>query len=194
MLVNNHGIAAGGALYATDEFNSPCAQNNKMVQQYGNHYSGYNLLSIYAAFCLDARHGMFIYGPLILSGALSLFLTSAVIKIKGFNVNAPSEDMEVVVNLHQYYRANNQPYQISHVPSANGWTIVPETMSELWQQRSRWHVGLFDSLMNNKKILFNYRYYTLGFFSYPFQVFGEFLGPLVEFVGYFVLIILFAFR
>jgi cellulose synthase/poly-beta-1,6-N-acetylglucosamine synthase-like glycosyltransferase len=108
--------------------------------------------------------------------------------VKGFNTQVPSEDMEIVVNLHQYHLAHKIPYQISHVPSANGWTIVPDSMDKLWRQRSRWHLGLFDSLLKNIKILFNYRYNPIGFFNFPFQLFGEFLGPFIELFGYCFLI------
>jgi cellulose synthase/poly-beta-1,6-N-acetylglucosamine synthase-like glycosyltransferase len=191
LLIDNKGIAAGGVLYATDEEHSHNAQTTQQSLVRWKPLLGVQSIEYVRSFLFGRTSWNAYNGPLILSGALSLFLTSAVMKVKGFNTRAPSEDMDIVVNLHQYHLAHRIPYQISHVPSANGWTIVPDTMRKLWQQRSRWHLGLFDSLMNNKKMLFNYRYSRIGFLSYPFQLFGEFLGPLIEFIGYFILIMLF---
>jgi len=128
-------------------------------------------------------------GPLILSGAITLFERQAVIDVGGYLKGSPGEDMEIIVNLHEYMRKHEYPYRIGYNFSAVAWTHVPTNMNELWGQRDRWHRGLIDSLLHHKKIFFNPKYGATGLVSYPFQVLAEFLGPMVEFTGYIAVIV-----
>jgi cellulose synthase/poly-beta-1,6-N-acetylglucosamine synthase-like glycosyltransferase len=128
-------------------------------------------------------------GPLILSGAITLFERQAVIDIGGYLRDSPGEDMEVVVGLHEHMRKNNFPYRIGFVFSAPAWTHIPTNMNSLWAQRDRWHRGLIDSLLRHKKMFFNPQYGATGLITYPFQFLAEFLGPIIEFIGYAAIII-----
>lgn len=123
-------------------------------------------------------------GPLILSGALTLFERQAVIEVGGYSKDSPGEDMEIIVSMHEYMRKNKFPYRIGYSFSSIAWTHVPSDMNSLWGQRDRWHRGLIDSLFRHKKMFFNPKYGATGLMSYPFQFIGEFLGPLFEFTGY----------
>ena len=54
---------------------------------------------------LFGRTGWNIFnGPMILSGAITLFERQAVIDIGGYVMDSPGEDMEVIVGLHEYMR------------------------------------------------------------------------------------------
>ena len=51
-------------------------------------------------------------------------------------------------------------------------------------QRKRWQRGLLESLLGNKKMLFNPRYGIIGLLAYPFFLFAEGLGPIIEVFGF----------
>ncbi|STY29517.1 glycosyl transferase family protein [Legionella wadsworthii] len=123
-------------------------------------------------------------GPLVLAGALTMLERQAVLTVGGYNVQAPGEDMEIIVSLHEYMRIHNYPYRIGYSFSAAAWTHCPSNMIALWSQRARWHRGLIDSLFRHKKLLFNYKFGATGLLSYPFLFIAEFLGPIIEFFGY----------
>jgi cellulose synthase/poly-beta-1,6-N-acetylglucosamine synthase-like glycosyltransferase len=56
-------------------------------------------------------------------------------------------------------------------------------------QRVRWHRGLIDSLLKHKKMFANPRYGVVGMLSMPYFVLVEMLGPVIEMIGYIILII-----
>jgi len=66
------------------------------------------------------------------------------------------------------------------------WTEAPATLSVLRRQRARWHRGLVRTLWDNRGVLFNPRYGTLGMLSFPHAFLFEMLGPFVEILGYIV--------
>lgn len=98
--------------------------------------------------------------------------------------------MELTLRLHEYYRKNKIPYKIDFTSDAVCWTQAPNMVKGLKSQRIRWHRGLTDSLMLHKKMLFNPYYGTVGILSMPYFVFVEMLGPIIEMIGYIMLIIL----
>src|SRR5690606_9733437 len=73
------------------------------------------------------------------------------------------------------------------------WTEVPESINILKKQRNRWMRGTIETLWKHRKLMFNPKYGRLGMVSLPYWFFFEFLGPIVEFVGYcvFILFLLF---
>lgn len=126
---------------------------------------------------------------LIVSGAFGLFKKSAVVKVGGYS-RTIGEDMELTLKLHQYYRKNNLPYKVDFTSDAVCWTQVPNELKSLKGQRKRWHRGLTDSLMLHKKMFFNPKYGTVGILSVPYFVLVEMLGPVIEMIGYVMLVIL----
>lgn len=188
MLSQPHTIAEGAAIYILNgcEVQDGELRNIKM--------SSAPLVVMqtceYLRAFLFGRTGWRIFrGPLILSGACTLFERQAVIEAGGYLKNAPGEDMEIIVSMHERMRANKYPYRIGYTFSAAAWTNVPTDMNDLWGQRDRWHRGLIDSLMHHKKMFFNPKFGATGIVAYPFQFFAEFLGPIVEFFGYVAVII-----
>ncbi|HBI24126.1 MAG TPA: glycosyl transferase [Nitrospiraceae bacterium] len=128
-------------------------------------------------------------GLLIIAGAFSLFHKKSVQDVGGYSLNTLSEDMELVVRLHRYMREKGITYRIVFVSDPIGWTEVPTSIEMLAKQRMRWHMGLAESLFMNIRMLLNPGYGVIGLFSMPYQLFIELFGPLIEFIGYIIVIV-----
>ena len=128
---------------------------------------------------------------MVIAGAFSLFHKKSVLGVGGYRLDTVSEDMELVVRLHRIMRDKKIPYRIVFVSDPIGWTEVPTDFSMLRRQRMRWHRGLAESLFMNIKMLLNPRYGRIGLLSMPYQFFIELLGPLIEVIGYVVVILSF---
>jgi len=132
-------------------------------------------------------------GLLIISGALGMFDKETVIKCGGYSTSTVGEDMELVVRMRRYMVENKLKYSVVFIPDPLVWTEVPSTLKILGRQRNRWTRGTIETLATHKKMFFNPKYGRLGFLSYPFWMFFEWLAPLVEFLGlvYFVFLVIF---
>jgi cellulose synthase/poly-beta-1,6-N-acetylglucosamine synthase-like glycosyltransferase len=64
----------------------------------------------------------------------------------------------------------------------------------LHRQRKRWQRGTVESLWRHREMLFNPMFKTVGLFAFPYFFLFEMMGPLVEFVGYFLTILGLIFR
>ncbi|GHH98055.1 glycosyl transferase [Neobacillus kokaensis] len=125
---------------------------------------------------------------LIVSGAFGVFSKRWVIEAGGY-AHTVGEDMELVVRLHRMVKEKRLNKKIVYVPDPVCWTEAPDSIKYLRRQRKRWHRGLFDSLWKHRKLMFNPKYGSIGFVSMPYFFFIEFLGPLIELIGYILLIV-----
>ena len=125
---------------------------------------------------------------LIISGAFGLFRRETVMQVGGFSTETVCEDMELVVRLHKHFRRKDADYRIVFTPEPICWTEVPSSMVVLRHQRNRWHRGLWEILWTHRDMLFNPRYGRLGFLALPYFLFFEALGPIIELLGYVVLV------
>ncbi|WP_409288666.1 glycosyltransferase family 2 protein [Peribacillus sp. SCS-37] len=132
-----------------------------------------------------SRHNLL----LIISGAFGVFSKKWVIDAGGYKRDTVGEDMELVVRLHRLIKEKGQRKRIVYIPDPVCWTEVPEEMKYLRRQRSRWHRGLFESLSNHRNMVFNPKYGSIGFISFPYFWIVEFLGPIVELTGYLYIIL-----
>lgn len=121
---------------------------------------------------------------IVISGAFGLFRTGSVRDIGGYSTDTITEDLELVIRLHRYLKDHNQPYGIEFVPHAAVWTQVPETLSALGNQRSRWFRGLLESISMHRDMIGRPEYGTIGLIGFPFSVLVEALGPIIEGLGY----------
>lgn len=121
---------------------------------------------------------------LIISGSFSVFRKKEVIDVGGYNVKTVSEDMELVVRLHRYFRTKKIPYRITSIPEPICYTEVPEDLRSLKNQRVRWQKGLSESLSYNIDLLFHPRGGAVGWLSFPLNLVFEWFGPIFEFSGY----------
>lgn len=128
---------------------------------------------------------------LIISGAFGVFKKETVIAVGGYKTNCIGEDMELVVRLHRTLIEQGRPYKIHFVPDPVCWTEAPEKLSVLKNQRVRWQIGLAESLMANKSLLFNRKGGAVSWLAFPFFLIFECFGPLLEVSG--LLIIVYSF-
>lgn len=130
---------------------------------------------------------------LIISGAFGLYKKSEVIEIGGYDLYTDTEDLELVVRLHEHMHRKKKKYKIVFVPDPVCWTEVPTSLKILFRQRNRWHRGLIQTLIKHFRVLFNPRHKALGLFAFPYFFIFEMLGPFVEVLGYIVVILSFIF-
>ncbi|MBU3179640.1 glycosyltransferase family 2 protein [Clostridium psychrophilum] len=121
---------------------------------------------------------------LIISGAFGAFNKKAVINCGGYKVNIIGEDMEIIARLHKTMKDKKKKYKIQFLSEPICWTQAPESFKDLRTQRRRWQIGLFDTLLTYKSMLFNPKYGTIGMISLPYYWLFELFGPVIEFLGY----------
>jgi cellulose synthase/poly-beta-1,6-N-acetylglucosamine synthase-like glycosyltransferase len=121
---------------------------------------------------------------LIISGAFGVFRKQTVIDVGGYRTHTIGEDMELVVRIHHQLRTQGRPYRIEFVPDPVCWTEVPEDRQTLRNQRIRWQRGLSESLNAHWGLVFSRRGGWPGWVAFPYMVLFEWLGPLVELLGY----------
>lgn len=129
-------------------------------------------------------------GLILISGAFGAFDKAIVMACGGYDRNTVGEDMELVVRMRRYMEDHKQKYRVINIPDPLCWTEVPESKEILKKQRNRWMRGTIETLWKHRKLIFNPKYGNLGKVSLPFWFFFEFLGPVIEFLGY-ILFILF---
>jgi cellulose synthase/poly-beta-1,6-N-acetylglucosamine synthase-like glycosyltransferase len=133
---------------------------------------------------------------LIMSGAFSIYRKSDLEKVGGFLTahnthpyiqksiglghKTVCEDMEIVVRLWRWFRENKQKAKTSFLPQPICWTEMPDNGLNLYKQRSRWHMGLAESLKIHRKIAFEPRYKSTGLLAYPYYLFFELLSPVIK--------------
>ena len=107
-----------------------------------------------------------------------------VLAIGGFPLDTETEDLELVVRLHEHLGRAKRKYRVVFVPDPVCWTEAPVTLKILRRQRTRWHRGLVRCLWRHKRMMLNPRYGSVGLFAFPYFFFFEMLGPFIEVAGY----------
>lgn len=128
---------------------------------------------------------------LLISGALGMFDKKIAIAVGGYNHKTVGEDMELVVRMRRYMTENKKPYRVVYIPDPLCWTEAPSDYKILGRQRNRWMRGTMETLWAHRKIFFNPKYGILGWLSFPYWTFFEWMAPLVEATGliYFLVLI-----
>lgn len=92
--------------------------------------------------------------------------------------------MELVVKLHKKMLGDKTPYKIRFLQDSVCWTQPPENIRDLYKQRKRWQIGLINTLLNHKDMIFNPKYGGIGMFTIPYYWFFELMSPAIETIGY----------
>ncbi len=126
---------------------------------------------------------------LIISGAFGFFDREIAIAVGGYDTKTVGEDMEFIFKIRRYMHERKEPYTVEYIPDSLCWTEVPEDLKILVNQRDRWTRGNLETLFKHKDMFFNSRFGRLGLISYPYWFFYEWLTPILEFVGFFTILI-----
>jgi cellulose synthase/poly-beta-1,6-N-acetylglucosamine synthase-like glycosyltransferase len=125
-------------------------------------------------------------GTLIVSGAFAVFHRETVIDAGGFQHETVTEDMDLIIQIHRWAVHHQRKIKMKFTSDPVCWTECPSTMRMLGRQRRRWQLGLCQTLWKSSEMLFNAKFGTIGMVSFPFHLYVEGLGAVVEFLGYFM--------
>lgn len=123
----------------------------------------------------------------IISGAFAVFRREMVIEVGGFNTTTIGEDFELVMKIHQHCLKNKIDYEMNFVPEPVCWTEVPESLSILSSQRTRWQQGGLEVFFRHRDMFLNPIYGRIGMFAYPMIFIFDVIGPIAEMTGYILL-------
>jgi len=180
-------VAAGGTIRAANH----CRIEDGRVVEINlspNLWVRFQIVEYLRAFLFGRVGWSAINGLPILSGAFSVFRRKAVVQTGGYRRDTVGEDMELILRLQRTMHKINREYRVIFIPDPVCWTQAPEDYRSLQTQRRRWQRGLSESLFGNFEMFLNPQYGTLGMISFPFFLFYEFLGPVIEFTGYIVFV------
>jgi cellulose synthase/poly-beta-1,6-N-acetylglucosamine synthase-like glycosyltransferase len=129
-------------------------------------------------------------GLLLISGAFGVFQRDLLVALGGFSKATLGEDMEMTMRIHHVLRPQMKDARVEFAADAVCWTEVPSTLAGLRTQRIRWHTGLLDNLRMHKTMLARPRFGAAGTFAMPYLILFEALEPLVEVLGFAIVIAL----
>lgn len=133
-------------------------------------------------------------GLLIVSGAFGVFRRDVLVALGGFSRNTLGEDMEMTMRIHRFLRPQWKDARVEFAPDAVCWTEAPGTLGGLRNQRVRWHAGLLDNLRIHRRMFGRLRFGTAGTVAMPYVVLFEALEPLVEVLGFAIVVTLIAYN
>lgn len=105
----------------------------------------------------------------ITPGVLTLFRTSVVKDLGGFDENNLTEDLEIAMKLRYY------GYNIKIATDSITFTSVPNDFKSLWNQRIRWFRGYLYNTNKYKDMFFSKKYGFFGLFQVPLNFLTVFL-------------------
>ena len=181
-------VAAGGMIRVAND----CTFRGGVIRQVAlpkNRLARFQVLEYLRAFLVGRVGWSSINASLVISGAFGLFKRLRVVQAGGYasrfsGGETVGEDMELVVRLKRHAQEEGLPCGIAFVPDAVAWTEVPEDLATLGRQRDRWQRGLYESLVRNRRMLFNPKYGFTGMIAFPHFFFLEMIGPVIEVLGY----------
>jgi len=99
------------------------------------------------------RRSQRIWGRIMtVSGVVAAFRKSALLDVKGFSPEMPTEDIELTWKLQRRF------WDIRYEPRALVWMTVPSTLSGLIAQRRRWSRGLMQVLHKHRDVIRHWKY------------------------------------
>lgn len=118
-----------------------------------------------------------------------MFDKEVVIEAGGYWHKSLGEDMELIIRMRKLMYEKKEKFKIQYIPESLCWTEVPPTYNILMRQRIRWARGLVQTLNLHRSVMFNPKYKGMGLFSMPYFLFFEFLSPVIELIGIFVILL-----
>jgi cellulose synthase/poly-beta-1,6-N-acetylglucosamine synthase-like glycosyltransferase len=186
--LRSHDVVAAGATIRVA--NGCTVVHGRLVSERGPHraLAGIQAVEYLRAFLFGRPGWNRLGGNLLISGAFGLFRRQSLLETDGY-AQSVGEDMELVVRLRRHGYDTNQPARIEFVPDPVAWTEAPTGFRELGRQRERWQRGFSDVLWRHRGVLLRPRYGVLGMVVMPAFVVFEWMAPIIEAVGLFVVIV-----
>lgn len=181
-------IAVGGVIRVANS----CVISGGQLEEINlpkNCLAKFQLLEYTRSFLLGRMAWGRIDSLLIISGAFGFFDREIANAIGGYDTGTVGEDMEIVFRMRRYMHERNLPYTIEYIPDPLCWTEVPEDLKVFIKQRDRWSRGNIETLKKHKDMFFNPKFGRLGLLSYPYWFFYEWLAPILEFIGFFSIVL-----
>lgn len=122
------------------------------------------------------------------SGGYGLFNTEVVKAAGGYGKDSFAEDMDMLTRMVAYCCETGRDYKVVQIPHTCCWTQATIDIQNLYKQRKRWGLGLFQVMWEHRHMIGNRRYKRMGMITFMNTLFFEFLAPIIEFVGYFIMI------
>ena len=181
-------IAVGGVIRVANS----CIISGGNLEQINlpkNWLAKFQLLEYTRSFLIGRMAWGRIDSLLIISGAFGFFDREIALAVGGYDTGTVGEDMEIVFRMRRYMHDEGIPYTIEYIPDPLCWTEVPESLKVFVKQRDRWSRGNLETLKKHKDMFFNPKYGRLGMLSYPYWFFYEWMAPILEFLGFFSIIL-----
>jgi cellulose synthase/poly-beta-1,6-N-acetylglucosamine synthase-like glycosyltransferase len=184
-------IALGGAIGIT---NGSRIENHTLKHKKvpNNPIEGFQILEYLRGFFAGRTGWVRNNGLLLISGAFGIFRKDIMLNVGGYR-HTIGEDFDLLVRMRRYCYDNKIEHRVDFVPEILCWTQCPSDYSSLLKQRNRWHRGLMDTLLYNRKMIFNPKYGIVGLVTLPYFVFIEAFNPIVTFIGVLSIIVLYAY-
>lgn len=122
------------------------------------------------------------------SGGYGLFNTEVIKAAGGYGKDSFAEDMDMLTRMVAYCCETGRDYKVVQIPHTCCWTQATPDLTNLYKQRKRWGLGLFQVMWEHRHIIGNPKYRRMGMITFINTLFFEFLAPIIEFVGYFIMI------
>lgn len=180
-------VALGGAVAPSNELS---IRDGKIVRREApsSLLEKVQVVEYLRSFTLWRTGWSYVDGLLIISGAMTVFTRQALINVGGFKSDTVTEDLDIVLRLHQYYCDKKIPYHIWTIPNVICWTRVPNRLDQLRKQRMRWMMGALQCLSKYRILMCNSQNQALSWFALPHLIFIEIFAPVIEFIGLLALI------
>lgn len=105
----------------------------------------------------------------------------------GYSTDTVGEDLDLVLKMHALMIERGEKYNITFLSEPLCWTEVPESLTVLKRQRSRWQRGALEVCFKHRHMLFNPRYGRIGILGMGQIFLVDVIGPLAEILGYLLL-------
>lgn len=152
-----------------------------------NYWVGCQLIEYLTAF-LVARPGLARVGAMpIVSGGFGLFRREAIVGAGGYRHGHLGEDMDMCLRVQRYLADRGEDHRVVQVPESICWTEFPPVERVLRRQRIRWHRGLKMIMDEHGEMIGKRRYGTVGTLGVGSLLVFEWIGPILEAIGWFVI-------
>lgn len=189
VLLNNDIIAVSGTMSMSNGFT---LKDNEIVEfkASNNPLAVFQDLEYKRSFLVGKMGWSQINAMPNVSGGYGLFDTKVVIAAGGYGYDSFAEDMDMLYRMIRYCCDFKRPYRVVQIPHTCCWTEGPSSLRVLYRQRVRWGRGLIQLIHQHWRMILKPKYRQLGMITMPYTFVFEFLAPIIEFVGFFMLVYL----